>query len=208
LDTDVYRPVPKSTAKALLGLDPGKRHVLFSALNSRGDHNKGVSDLTPVREAIRADAMLRDVELVALGRREDKDACGVRWLGKMRDDITMALAYSAADTLVMLSRSENLPYTVAEAMACGTPCVAYDVGGIGELVTPGEHGLLAHPFVVEELARAVVEVLRWEESRGTAERCRDKIMNMCGAERIAHEYTTLYQTLIERSARKLVVSCR
>jgi glycosyltransferase involved in cell wall biosynthesis len=65
--------------------------------------------------------------------------------------------YSAADVFVLPSHAENMPQTVVESLACGTPVVAFDVGGVPEIVRPGETGLLARLRDVEHLA----EQLRW-----------------------------------------------
>jgi glycosyltransferase involved in cell wall biosynthesis len=65
-----------------------------------------------------------------------------------------------ASVVVAPSRSEGLPNAVLEAMAHGTPVVAADVGGVRDLIEHGVTGLLVPPDDPEQLASAVVEVLR------------------------------------------------
>ena len=72
----------------------------------------------------------------------------------------MALAMAAADAVVVPSRMENLPNMVAESLACGTPVAAFAVGGIPEMIRPGETGMLATPQDPEELAHGICELLK------------------------------------------------
>ncbi len=79
----------------------------------------------------------------------------VRFLG-FRRDIPGLL--SAADIFVMPSLSEGLPLAILEAMAAGVPVVATAVGGVPELIRPGDTGWLVQPRNEDELARALLEV--------------------------------------------------
>jgi len=87
----------------------------------------------------------------------DRDA--VEYLGPQPPDAIRALRRRAALTLIC-SRWENFPYTLGEAMSFGCPVVATATGGLVELVTDGENGLLARPDDPDDLARAALELLR------------------------------------------------
>lgn len=78
----------------------------------------------------------------------------VRFLGPIsRREVFELLA--AADAALLSSSWENFPHTVVEALAVGTPVVATDVGGVGEVVRDGENGLLVPAGDVDALAAAV-----------------------------------------------------
>ena len=71
--------------------------------------------------------------------------------------MSLALLYSAADVFVCPSREDNLPNTVAEALACGTPCAAFNVNGLPDMIEHRKNGWLARPFDPGDLA----EGIRW-----------------------------------------------
>jgi glycosyltransferase involved in cell wall biosynthesis len=82
-------------------------------------------------------------------------------------------AYAAGQIVVLCSISEGFPYTLIEAMTCGRPCVATDVGGVTEAV--GDTGLVVPPRRPAELAEACLTLLRDSDLRrrlGNAARLR------------------------------------
>jgi glycosyltransferase involved in cell wall biosynthesis len=81
--------------------------------------------------------------VVFAGRRRPEEVA--RWL-------------QAADAFVLASHNEGLPNVVLEAMACGLPVVATDVGGTGEAVLEGVSGLLVPPRDVGSLAEAMTRI--------------------------------------------------
>jgi glycosyltransferase involved in cell wall biosynthesis len=92
----------------------------------------------------------------------------------LRHDVPALLA--GVDVLALTSRYEGLPNVVIEAMATGAVVVATDVGGCRDLVVPGETGLLVSPGAPEEVAAAVLRVLRDpERARGMAVAARRRV---------------------------------
>jgi glycosyltransferase involved in cell wall biosynthesis len=127
-------------------------------------------------DALRAIARVRAVELLVLGDGSERPALEreaetlgvsdrVRFLGAgTRDDVLRL--FRAADAVLVTSAWENLPHTVVEALAVGTPVIATAVGGIPEVVVDGENGLLVPPHDVDAIAAAVARVVREEDLRG------------------------------------------
>jgi polysaccharide biosynthesis protein PelF len=72
-------------------------------------------------------------------------------------------AYAAGQVVVLCSISEGFPYTLIEAMTCGRPCVATDVGGVTEAI--GDTGLVVPPRRPADLAAACLDLLRDGERR-------------------------------------------
>ena len=86
---------------------------------------------------------------------------------------------------------------IMEAMSCGTPCVAFEVGGIPDLISHGETGYLAKPYIVEDLATGIINVLNDDSLRKSmAERSRRWIEDNLSLHQIAQRHLKLYRQLI------------
>jgi len=128
-------------------------------------------------DALEALARVPAVELLILGDGPDRAqlerhaaALGVadraRFLGAgSRDDVITL--FRAVDIAVFASAWENLPHTLLEALAAGTPVVATSVGGIPEVVRDGENGLLVPPHDVGALVAALERVVRDDDLRAS-----------------------------------------
>ena len=150
LDLNQYRPVEKHEARAILGLPQERKLVLFSAMNATYDSNKGFRYLEAALRQL-AEAGWHDrMELIVVGQSTPSTPVNTgvphRFLGVLRDEISMRLVYSAADVTVLASAQENLPNSIMESFACGTPVVAYNVGGIPHLVEHRTTAILPNHF--------------------------------------------------------------
>jgi glycosyltransferase involved in cell wall biosynthesis len=90
----------------------------------------------------------------------------VRFLGAQTRDGVIGL-FRVADAAIITSAWENLPHTVLEALAVGTPVIATAVGGVPEIVHDGENGLLVAPGDVEALAQAIRRLATDDAFRAT-----------------------------------------
>ena len=82
----------------------------------------------------------------------------------MYDDITLRMAYSAADLLVVPSRIDNAPLTASEAQACGTPVVAFNSTGLKTMVIHKKTGYLAKKFDIKDLAEGILWVIEKKDN--------------------------------------------
>jgi glycosyltransferase involved in cell wall biosynthesis len=154
IDLDVFRPRDRAAARAALGLDPSRPLVLFAALYE-GDRRKGGRELAAALRRLEG----VDFDLAVAGPDVVDFPRPVRALGTIADEERLALAYAAADVFVAPSLAENLPNSVLESLASGTPCVAFDVGGIPDAVRDGETGRLVRLGDLDGLAEAIRAVL-------------------------------------------------
>lgn len=82
----------------------------------------------------------------------------------------------AADVFVLTSDVEGLPLSVLEAMACGVPCVATNVGGVSEVITDGVDGFVVPPGDAGQVGRALTELIRQPQlRRAMAEAARRRV---------------------------------
>ena len=198
IDTDRYYPIPPDDARALLGLDGNKKYVLFLAANALRDRRKGLDLVVMALEQI---CMRDSVELLVVGSHgtsEDLNTdLAVRFLGPVSSEECLRAIYSAADVFALPSRQDNLPNTAVEALACGTPTVAFDIGGIGDVVgRDGECGSLVAFGDISGFARALERFLVHPDIDYVRRACRKRAHDVFSADEVAARYVELYRSLL------------
>jgi len=106
--------------------------------------------------------------------------------------------YSLADVFVCPSRIDNLPNTVAEAMACGVPCVAFEIGGLPDMIDHGINGWLATPFDPVDLLKGIKWVLQPENSDILKQHARKKALAEFSLSVMSERYQYLYEELLSQ----------
>ncbi len=201
IDLNQYQPVDKQAARTILGLPNEKKLVLLSAMNATYDMNKGFHLLEAALRQLSETGWHDRMELMVVGQSTPSTPVNTgvphRFLGVLRDDVSMRLVYSAADVTVMASIQENLPTSIMESLACGSPVVAFNVGGAPHLVEHQVNGYLAQPGSIIDLSAGLSFVLsdedRWHRLSGQA---RSKIEREFNAHYIAQQYLKLYEQLL------------
>jgi glycosyltransferase involved in cell wall biosynthesis len=127
----------------------------------------------------------------------------VEALPSVDDDAELALLYSAADVFICPSREDNLPNMVAEALACATPCVAFAINGIPEMIDHQQNGFLAQPFSIDELAGGIRWVAQHPAQQDLRNAARRKAVESFDQDKMAERYAALYRELLSapRAAR-------
>ncbi len=197
LDLDTYKPLNQKTARSVLQLPQEKPLVLFGAVNALENPRKGADLLQPaLGTLLETDD---DAELVVFGESEEADGRfdgRVHYVGRLEDHVSLALLYSAADVFAMPSRKDNLPNTVAEAMACGTPCVGFNVGGVPEMIDHKKTGYVAEAFETDDLARGLKWTLASDRKERLSGAARQKACRAYDIDTVAQEYIDCYRACV------------
>ncbi len=175
IDINKYKPLNKNFAREVLNLPQEKLLILFGAGGGISDPRKGFHYLQEALQHLSQTAWKDKIELVVFGseQSQSQSESGFKYnfLGKLSDDITLALVYSAADVFVAPSIQDNLSNTVMEAIACGLPCTAFNIGGMPDLIEHQQNGYLAVPYKTEDLAQGMIWIL---ENRERHQKLRDR----------------------------------
>ncbi len=195
LPLSVYHPMDRGQARSELGL-PATAPVLIAIAADLAERRKGAGMLVKALRRLSG----RQITLITLGSgvlQCDVEGVNLHPLGYITDEQTKMVAYNAADISVHPAPVDNFPNTVMEALACGTPVVAFPIGGIPEMVRPGETGWLADDVSGDALARALSDAL--DQVAGGADlrrNCRAAAEAEYGADRQAGRYIALFQSML------------
>lgn len=203
LDTETYKPVERKVARQLLNLPQDKQLILFGASSgAMDDLRKGFHLLYPALQNLSKAGWQERVELVIFGASAPENPIdlgfNVRYLGRLHDDVALALVYSAADVTLVPSMQEAYGQTASESIACGTPVVAFEVTGLKDIVSHQQDGYLAKPFAVDDLERGIAWVLEdRHRHQQLSDRAHAKAELEFALKLQAHRYLSLFTELVE-----------
>lgn len=198
IDVSTFRRRNKDDVRKELNLPCDKALLLFGAKDV-GDERKGFHLLKQAISLL--DGHHHKLELVVFGNAEpvlfEDIELKVHYLGSVTDDVTLAKIYSAADIYIACSLEDNLPNTVIEASCCGTPCVAFKIGGLPDLISHKVSGYLAVPFSPQDLAKGIMWCVDGMGVKdGLPEATHAAATNKFAPEVVARQYAELYLQIL------------
>lgn len=197
IDTDLFKTLDKAEIRAKLNLPLDKKLILFAGANTQ-DPRKGFSYFKDAVAKLNRNAM--ETEVVILGKSRPENFTGfpanVHYLGKIADQQELVNAYNAADMIVVPSLEDNLPNTIMEAMACGTPVAGFETGGIPEMIDHKINGFVAEAGSSESLAEGMQWIYDHNSTRSLSESAREKVIRSYAEKVIAGQYQELYESLL------------
>ncbi|CCQ12003.1 Putative glycosyltransferase [Pseudoalteromonas luteoviolacea B = ATCC 29581] len=190
IDCVKFSEINQSRARYVLGLPKTKKILGCAARMEPGKGHK-----TLLREfaklnsewflVLAGDGSLKN-ELMQLCRALDIEKRTV-FLGNIEDMVSF---YSAIDVFCLLSEKEGMPLTLLESMACNTPVIANNVGGIPEIVTD-QNGHLFECGQIIDFSNVVERVLLLKDNKNI----RDFVIQNAELSLMARSYDELYQKL-------------
>ena len=208
IDTDRWKAIDQRLARQIIGLPQDCLLLMFGAIGGGSAHHKGFDLLLSAFAHLRSDPKLKSLNLVVFGQLAPQSppqlGFPIHYTGHLHDDLTLRAYYSAADVMVVPSRQEAFGQTASEAHACGTPVVAFNTGGLPDIVDHRVTGALAEPFDPSSLASSIRWVLEDEQRRrvmGAA--ARERAERLWNPARIAGLYAEVYENTIYSFPRNL-----
>ena len=141
---------------------------------------------------------LSDYQLIIFGSDEPKQKLdidmSVRFLGRIQDEQKMSVLYNAANVLVMPSIADNLPQVAVESLACGTPVVAFNIGGIPDIVDHKKNGYLAKPCDTFDFYNGIQWILNASRYSGISINAAEKAKSKFSRDILLDKYLALYNS--------------
>ncbi len=205
INTSVFRPYNKIDSRAKVNLPADGKIILFGSVKVK-DKRKGMVYLV---EACKILAQkypeLRDtLSVAAFGHQseflEKQIPFKVYPLEYISDERALVDIYNAVDMYVTPSLEENLPNTIMEAMACGVPCVGFEIGGIPEMINHLHNGYVAEYKSADDLANGIHWILTESDYALLSEHATRKVAAKYSESVVAKKYIELYNKVTGKNA--------
>jgi glycosyltransferase involved in cell wall biosynthesis len=201
VDTSVMHPGDRGAERQRLGLATDRTVVLFAARALAASVYKGFDTLASALGILGEHGQSRELLMIGLGEEgvgSRRGGIEMRFLPFTADPEVIASYYRAADVYVHPARGETFGLAILEAMACGIPVIASDVGGIPELVEDGCTGILVPTDDPTALAEAIAGLIEDSETRRRmAGASTTRATERFTLELQVDRYLALYRELIE-----------
>lgn len=197
INTEQFRPLDKTAARKELCL-PLKGKLLLFGCQRITDERKGFRYLVDALQILKRDnpEIAQNTEIVVVGGKADSISSHLPFsiipVSYVSDPQKMIALYNAVDLYVTPSLQDNLPNTIMEALACGTPCVGFDVGGIPEMIDHKKNGYVARYKDSADFAEGIKWVLTSDHDT-LSTKAREKVMNNYTEDIVAKKYIEVYE---------------
>ena len=202
LETAIFHPQNQQQAREKLGLSANKFIFLTGFMPSKKDSHKGAAYLLESLELLAAKRSIKaeNIELVVFGNRNTEDIPAfpfkTTFLGTISNDEKLTACYAAADAFLIPSLEDNLPYTVMESLACGTPVIAFTTGGIPDMVRHQYNGFLADYRSSQSFCDGMEWMINYPVKEALRNNARETVMQFFAEKVIAQKHIELYKSLV------------
>lgn len=201
IDCNTFRPLNNLNLREELGLsiDSDVKYILVGSFDGfERNPNKGIDLLLESFEYFTNPSFV----CLTIGRNKDhiESKVPIKSLGFVSDASLLAKIYNAVDLVVIPSRIENLTQMGTESLSCGTPVIAFDVGGNKEIVEEGETGFLVKPFDTFSLYQKIDSYLKLSDKKieKIRKKCRSKAVDKWCNEVVKVQYHELFEKIAKK----------
>lgn len=216
VDTDLFRPLTKDEIRVIAERQENavvrrvfseatqekrlaKPFILYGAMQAATDRRKGFASLLSALRLL--DKRRVVARLVVFGANAQElpmqfEHIEVNFLGYVFDASVLAALYSAANVMVVPSLTENLSNTIMESLSCGTPVVAFNIGGNGDMIEHKRNGYLAKERDCEDLANGIQWCMENNKEGELSKNARTKVLATFTPEIVSAQYNELYKSII------------
>ena len=201
INTNLFKPRDKAIARERLNLPTDKKLLLFGSVKTT-DKRKGIHYLVEACQILASTQpeFCKNLGVVILGKQselyESLFPFPIYSMGYVNNEKQLTDIYNAVDLYVTPSLQDNLPNTIMEAMACGVPCVGFNVGGIPEMIDHLHNGYVADYKSAEDFANGIHWTLDEGEYPSLSEEAFRKVTSSYSESAVARKYIDIYNSLI------------
>lgn len=197
IDTTVFKQQDKLQSRSRFHLPEDKIVILYVAAKV-DDERKGYKYLAAALKKLydSDSALKKNLEVMVMGNVKDREEIDfhfpTHFVGSLSKPDVIVSCYNAADLFIAPSLEDNLPNTIIESMACGTPVVAFNTGGIPDIVDHMQNGYLAKYKDADDLINGI----EWTIGQSNlAEKCIEKVAATFSEKVVSDRFIELYQSI-------------
>lgn len=204
INTNLFHPTSKNEAREICNLPLNKKLLLFGSLKI-SDERKGFKYLVEACHLLHDNySDMNNLGIVVFGKQTEQISNLIPFPIYSMDYISaekqLANIYNAVDLYVTPSLQDNLPNTIIEAMACGIPCIGFEVGGIPEMIDHLKNGYVAKYKSAADLAKGIYWTLSEGNYNELSKQACKKTINCYSESSVAMKYIELYNKVTKKNA--------
>lgn len=173
--------------------------ILYGAVQAATNMRKGLLNLLAATRYL--DSIGYEAKILVFGADKQElnmqfEHLSVSFVGYVGNTELLRILYSIADVMVVPSHTENLSNVIMESLSCGTPVVAFNIGGNGDMIDHMENGYLAKELDSEDLAKGILWCIANNKDGLLSKNAREKVLNNFTIPIVSEKYKQLYQSLV------------
>ncbi|MEC9022415.1 MAG: glycosyltransferase [Pseudomonadota bacterium] len=171
INSEIWRKSKSHLARSNYDISDDDFVILFSSIDALGDPRKGYQHLENIFSELALMTLPKNLKCAVIGHEgASYNVHGIKCvpLGRTFDEKALSELYNIGDLFVFPSIMDNLANTIKEATCCGLPCVAFNIGGNGDMIRDGVNGFLIKPFDTKDFAIKIAQLMKMDSKEFNA----------------------------------------